>query len=345
MAVALDLARLAEGRTSPNPVVGAVLVRGGKIIGRGFHRGPGRAHAEIEAIQNACRGEASLRPARLGRPLHGTTLYVTLEPCCHYGRTPPCSDAILRSGIQEVVIGMKDPDRKVSGKGIKILKKAGIKVRVGVLEKECRELNEAYITHRTKKRPFVILKMASTVDGKVGLRGRRCKITGAEADRQVHALRDRVDAILVGGGTVLSDNPRLTTRLKGGRGRDPIRIILDGRRGIPSSARLFHLRSLSPTWRASELTKGKSAAGRVNLKALLRELGRRGIMSLLVEGGPHVWSSFLDNDLVDLFLLFIARKRLGARGVPALPSAPRNLRLNFANPRRIGRDILLEGRP
>ncbi|HEX5036058.1 MAG TPA: bifunctional diaminohydroxyphosphoribosylaminopyrimidine deaminase/5-amino-6-(5-phosphoribosylamino)uracil reductase RibD, partial [bacterium] len=224
MAVALDLARLGEGRTSPNPMVGAVLVRDGKIIGRGFHRGPGTAHAEIEAL-------ASSPPAPLrhdvgeGSRRRGEVLYVTLEPCCppkKGGRTPPCTDAILRSGVREVVVGMKDPDPRTCGRGIALLKKAGVKVRVGVLEKEARDLNEAYVVHRSKKRPFVILKMAATADGMVGVKGKRLKITGPEADAQVHALRDRVDAILVGRGTVEADNPRLTARPKGGRGKDPL---------------------------------------------------------------------------------------------------------------------------
>lgn len=360
MAVALDLARLGEGRTSPNPMVGSVVVKDGKIIGSGFHRGPGHPHAEIEAIRGTGRGESRIRPKRVGRtpgsPLHhGVTLYVTLEPCCppkKGGRTPPCTDSIINSGIQNVVIGMKDPDPRVSGRGIAILRKAGLRVRVGVLEKECRELNEAYVTHRTKKRPFVTLKMAMTADGMVGLKPRRgepcvrpLKITGPESDAYVHALRDRVDAILVGVGTVLADDPRLTTRLKERKGRDPIRIVLDGRRRIPPKARVLNLKSPAPTWAASMLTKKRSAGGRVDLRELLQELARRGVTSLLVEGGPTVWSAFLDKQLADRLIRFVAPRRLGPRGLPSLPPstrASRTLRWKAKNARRIGRDLLLE---
>jgi diaminohydroxyphosphoribosylaminopyrimidine deaminase/5-amino-6-(5-phosphoribosylamino)uracil reductase len=275
-------------------------------------------------------------------------LYITLEPCCppkKGGRTPPCTDAILKSGIKDVVIGMKDPDPRVSGRGIALLRKSGLRVRVGVLEKECRKLNEAYVTHRTKKRPFVTLKMATTADGMVGLRGRRIKITGPEADAYVHALRDRVDAILVGAGTVLSDDPRLTTRLKGRKGRDPIRVVLEGRRRIPPSARLFRVRSKSPAWRSSMLTKKRTAGGRADLAPLLRELARRGVVSLLVEGGPRVWEAFLEKGLADRLIRFVSPQRLGPHGLPALSPSPRTrkvFRIQAQKARRVGRDLLMD---
>jgi diaminohydroxyphosphoribosylaminopyrimidine deaminase/5-amino-6-(5-phosphoribosylamino)uracil reductase len=358
MSIALDLARLGLGRTSPNPAVGAVIVKGGRIVGKGFHRGPGQAHAEIEAL-------ASIRRGGVTPPLHGTTLYVTLEPCCPPkpgGRTPPCTEAILKSGIKNIVIGMKDPDPSVSGRGIALLRKKGLRVQVGVLEEECRALNEAYVIHRLKKRPFVILKMATTMDGKVGLKNRPYKITGPEADRQVHALRDRADAILVGIGTVLSDDPRLTTRLKGQKGRDPIRVVLDGRLRISPQARLLNLKSSAPTWIATGVSKKhpkarklakkgagilflrRDRAGRVDLPSLLRELGRRGVVNLLVEGGPQVWSSFLKKRLVDRLALFIAPKRLGARGVPALFQTPKSPGFAVSSVRQVGRDLMMEGR-
>ncbi|HSA58419.1 MAG TPA: bifunctional diaminohydroxyphosphoribosylaminopyrimidine deaminase/5-amino-6-(5-phosphoribosylamino)uracil reductase RibD [bacterium] len=367
MAVALDLARLGEGRTSPNPTVGALVVKDGTIVGRGFHRGPGQPHAEIEAIRDACRGESRIRPKRVGRPLttgllsltqgsrrNRVALYVTLEPCCppkKGGRTPPCTDAIIKSGIQDIVIGMKDPDPRVSGRGIAILRKAGLRVRVGILEKECRRLNEAYVTHRTKKRPFVTLKMAITSDGKVGLRGegdhkvRPYKITGPEADAYVHALRDRVDAILVGTGTVLTDDPRLTTRLRELKGRDPIRVVLNGRRRIPPEARILRLKSATPTWIATSLTRKRTSKGRVDLSDLLRALALRGVLHLLVEGGPTVWSAFLEKRLVDRLIRFVAPKRLGPRGLPALPPSSRASKIlgsKARSARRIGRDLLLE---
>ncbi len=347
MGIALDMARLGTGRTSPNPMVGAVIVKNGKILATGFHRKAGRAHAEIEALRAV--GARSSRPGGRTPPLHGATLYVTLEPCCHQGRTPPCTDAILKSGIRRVVIGMRDPDPKVSGRGIKILKKAGIQVRVGMLEKECRELNEAYVKHRTAGRPFVILKMATTADAKVGVYGRDgerrpYKISGPESLQMVHALRDQVDAILVGIGTVLSDDPRLTTRLKGTIGKSPIRIVLDGRLRIPLRSKVLSRGVIhhAPTWIATTVgarhpklsrlrrlrTLGveilfcrKDREGRVDLVSLLAHLASRNILSLLVEGGPQIWSSFLTRGLVDRIILFRSHEVLGERGVPMYPDS------------------------
>ena len=370
MAVALDLARLAEGRTSPNPMVGALIVKKGRIIGRGFHRGPGHPHAEIEALNAVCKGGVT-------PPLQGATLYVSLEPCCppkKGGRTPPCTKAILASGIKHVVVGMKDPDPRMRGRGISFLKKAGIKVQVGVLEKEGLALNEAYVTHRTKKRPFVTLKIAATRDGKVGIKRRRgdtkgaaprprvrpFKITGPEADAQVHALRDRVDAILVGAGTVSCDDPRLTTRLKGRKGKDPIRVILDGRLRVSPRARVLNLKSAAPTWIATAVAETSAKArrlrkkgaailslkgdprGRVDPGRLLRELGRRGVTHLLVEGGPRVWASFLERRVVDRVLLFIAPRYLGVKGIPAFSRPTGGPGLVFSSLRRLGRDWMAE---
>jgi len=333
MAVALDLARLAEGRTSPNPMVGAVIVdRKGKIVAQGFHRGPGEAHAEIEALGNPPFGPLIEKGGMGG--FRDTTLYITLEPCCppkKGGRTPPCTDAILKSGIRKVVIGMRDPDSRVAGRGIRILRRAGIKVTVGVMEKECRELNAAYVTHRTKKRPLIILKMALSADGKAGLRGRQAKITGPEADAQSHALRDRVDAILVGSGTVLNDNPRLTTRLKGRKGRDPIRVILDRRRRISKTARVITVRSKAPTWIET-----------ASLPALLKKLAQRGVTSLLVEGGPRVWESFMKKRLVDRMLLFFSPRVLGERAIPVLLHPFRYPGFKTVSIRRLGEDLMIE---
>ncbi|MBI4374505.1 MAG: bifunctional diaminohydroxyphosphoribosylaminopyrimidine deaminase/5-amino-6-(5-phosphoribosylamino)uracil reductase RibD [Deltaproteobacteria bacterium] len=302
MSMVLDLAGRGLGRTSPNPMVGCLIVKKGKIVGRGFHKRAGLPHAEIEALRKISgRGEVT-------SPLRGSTLYVNLEPCCHFGRTPPCTEAIIRSGIREVVIGMKDPDPKVSGGGIRILRKAGLRVRVGLLQGECEKLNEAYTVHRKKGRPFVILKMAMTLDGKAGTRGRRLLISGREAIRYGHQLRSEVDAILVGRGTVLHDNPRLTARFGGKKGKNPIRIVLDSRPGLPRTARIFH--------QAGETIVVTAKKGRVDLKDLLRRLGRRGIVSLLVEGGVEVWGSFLKKKLVDRIDLLLAPKILG-KGVSA----------------------------
>lgn len=362
MSIALDLARLGAGRTSPNPAVGAVIVKGDKILATGFHRKAGMPHAEIEAIRNVGAIHES--------PLRDATLYVTLEPCCHTGRTPPCTEAILKAGFREVVVGMRDPDVKVSGKGIRFLKKYGVKVREGVFRRECEELNEAYIKHRRTGIPFVILKSAMTLDGMVGLKSGRSKwITSPEARRFAHGMRDRVDAILVGMGTVKRDNPKLTTRL-GKKGRDPVRIILDSHLSVTGRERIFHVKSKAPTWVVTTLPSGHprwvrlrriwkrgsvevlscraDREGRVDLKDLLKKLGKRGVMTLLVEGGPTVASSFIRRKLVDKIALFVAPAFLGENGLPlfseiAIPSLSKMPRLKNISCREIGPDLLIEG--
>lgn len=339
MAMALDLARL--GRTSPNPAVGAVLVKDGKILATGFHQKAGQPHAEIEALK------------KLGSTLEaqGATLYVTLEPCCHQGRTPPCTDAILQSGIREVVVGMRDPDRKVAGKGIHILREHGIEVREGIMQQECELLNEAYVKHRKKGVPFVILKLASTLDGRLTTaKGQSPWISSPESREQVHQIRNRVDAILVGIETVRKDNPQLTTRLKDQTGHDPIRVILDSQLRMPLKAKVLHLKkSSAPTWVATTVSekhrkvrwlrqKGvellfcrKEAKGRVDLKDLLKQLGKRDVVQLLVEGGGTVAESFLKQKLVDRFTLFFAPSLMGEKSIHHLSA------------RRIGPDLMVEG--
>ncbi len=374
MSIALDLARLGLGRTSPNPAVGAVLVKNGKIIGRGFHKKAGMPHAEIEAIGNV---RANLVFAQTtgrsqGSPLQDATLYVTLEPCCHYGRTPPCTEAILKSGIRNVVIGMKDPDLQVSGKGIQILRKNGIRVRVGILEKECHALNLSYIKHRTTGLPFVILKIASTLDGKVAMQSGESRwITGSEAREFGHRLRDRSDAILIGIQTVLKDNPQLTSRGKNSQ-KDPLRIVLDSQLMIPFSAKILKVRkapstglgqvptcvvtTVKPTHpKVSRLEKmgteiifcHKNKKGQVDLKDLLKQLGRRSIVNLLVEGGPTVASSFVREKLVDHLFLFLAPSFLGEKGISMfsdlnIASLRQKIILKKTQFRKIGEDILIE---
>ena len=339
MPIALDLARLGAGRTSPNPAVGAVIVKKGKILATGFHKGPGLPHAEAEAIGKF----------RIPNPkLQGATLYVTLEPCCpgKNGRTPPCTDAIIRSGIREVVVGMKDPDRHARGRGIALLRRAGIRVRTGVLENECHEFNAAYIVHRTRRRPYVILKMAMTLEGYVGWKGRgrltsALQVTGREAQRHAHMIRDQVDAILVGVGTVIADDPRLTTRLIGKGGKDPVRVILDPLGKTPPDARVLNLRSYAKTIIASAPL---DRHGRIDLTRLLRRLAEQGIVTLLVEGGPEVWRSFLRKRLVDRLLLFLGTGRSRRidrdRAVLApLHELPLSFRRLEALP--LGRDLLI----
>lgn len=369
MGMCLDLARLAAGCTSPNPMVGAVIVRGGKVLATGFHRRAGAPHAEIEAIRKICRGNPLWLPkpkgGHGGPPLRGATLYINLEPCCHHGRTPPCTEAIIHSGIREVVVGMVDPDPKVAGQGIKTLRRVGIRVR-RIQDPRCERLNESYLKHRRTGRPFVILKAAVTLDGKVaGPSGTACsgstrQITGPEAQGYVHAMRDEVDAILVGKNTILKDNPRLTTRLSGGKGKDPIRIILDSHLSLPSRSKIFHVKSKAGTYiavvhgtkprkrvgtrRAVPLLFCRpNVQGQVDLKDLLRQLGRRGILSVLVEGGPTVHTSFLKEGLADKFYLFLAPRLMG-EGVPLFPAGVRHASpLRNVTCRMVGSDVLISG--
>ncbi len=345
MAIALDLARLGLGRTSPNPAVGAVIVKKGKILATGFHQKAGMPHAEAEAI-------GKLQSSKL----KGATLYLNLEPCCHFGRTPPCTDAILQSGIREVVIGMRDPDSKVSGRGIRILKQQGIRVREGILRKECERLNEAYLKHRRTGLPFVILKVAATLNGRV--RPQKGKwITGKEARNYVHILRDSSDAILVGIGTVLKDNPRLTTRIEGGK--DPVRVILDSSLRLSSKANVVKVRSNAPTYvattkpgkKADQLTRAgarilicrKDPQGRVNLKDLLRQLANEGILSLMVEGGPTVLSSFMKAKLADKVFLFLAPRCSPSPSLKEIDLLRKMSRLQNMTVRTLGQDLLVEG--
>lgn len=353
MKIALDLARLGLGRTSPNPAVGAVIVSRRRVIATGLHKGAGLPHAEVEAIgkiRPVIRSDRMIRRSSV-RSDDRTTLYVTLEPCCHFGRTPPCTDRILESGIREVVIGMRDPDPKVSGRGIRILKRNGIQVREGVLRRECEHLNEAYIKHRTTGMPFVQLKMAMSLDGKVATRsGRPRWITGPESRTLVHRMRDTSDAILVGVNTVIRDNPRLTTRLGRSRGHDPVRVILDSRLRIPRGARVLRLRSKSPTILATTV-KGRvlrgaeilpcrpDKTGRVDLRDLLKKLGQRGIVSLMVEGGATVFESFVTQKLADKWTLFLAPVFIGDKGL----SFGSTFRMRPTSCRLVGPDLMLEG--
>ena len=359
----LELASKGAGRTSPNPIVGAVIVRDGKIVTEGFHRKAGLSHAEVEAIR-------SVGATTGGCP--DTTLYVNLEPCCHHGRTPPCTSAILKSGIRRVVVGVVDPNPKVAGKGIALLRKNGVKVTVGVMAEECRRANEAYFKFITTGRPFVILKVAATLDGMVATQeGEARWITSTASRREVHRLRDRVDAILVGANTVARDNPRLTTRLPGRKGHDPIRIILDSHLYADPDAAVFDkgdsprkgrsmiatVEPLLPERRRLFEKKGveilicrKKPDGPVDLADLLDRLGQKGITSLLLEGGPTVHSSFLRERLVDKFMTFYSPRFLGGTGLPmfsgltthGLKGLPT---LENLSCKQIGPDLLVTGYP
>lgn len=351
MRVALREAAKGLGRTSPNPAVGAVLVRDGRVVARGHHAKAGGPHAEVVAIRAA------------GDLTRGADLYTTLEPCDHYGRTPPCSIAILRAGIRRVLVGSSDPNPLVNGKGIARLRREGVEVVEGVLAPACDALNAHWFRYIRDGRPYVTLKAAVTLDGRIATRtGDARWVSGEAARRWVHRLRDRVDAVLVGAGTARVDDPELTVRLPGGRGRDPVRVVLDTDLSLPRALRLFHARSAAPTIVAHassrarrlgpgvELLRCRRGKGGVDLRDLLAKLAARGIMHLLVEGGARVHARFLEGDLVDRLAVFVAPKIGGSDGVPlaALPGPPRMadaLALEDVEVERIGDDVLVQGRP
>jgi diaminohydroxyphosphoribosylaminopyrimidine deaminase/5-amino-6-(5-phosphoribosylamino)uracil reductase len=349
---ALRLAEKGRGRTSPNPMVGAVLLKNGKVVGEGYHAKAGEAHAEIVALRQA------------GEEARGAILYLNLEPCTHYGKTPPCAPEVIEAGVKRAVIGMEDPNPLVKGKGIEILRRAGLDIEVGILEKECRRLNEGFCKYISKKEPFVILKVAATLDGKIATRNGDSKwISGGASRRFVHKLRDQVDGVLVGIGTVLKDDPLLTARVRGGR--DPYRIVLDSRLKIPEEAKVIGASPSKAIIAATELApkdkieklekKGvqifilDSKEEKVNLKSCLSKLGEIGMMNLMVEGGSQVNGSFLDEGLIDKLLLFLSPKLIGDQQAPGifggrgLSNLQEAIALKETKTKRMGEDILLEG--
>lgn len=354
MAMALRLAAKARGRTSPNPMVGAVVVKDGKVISRGYHRKAGEPHAEALALNKA------------GAKAEGATLYVTLEPCSHTNkRTPPCTPLVMRSGVKRVVVAMIDPNRNVAGGGVKAMQAAGIEVVTGVLEAGARRLNEAYIKHITTGMPFVTLKIAQTLDGKIAIAsGKSQWITGEKAREEGHRLRDHHDAILVGINTVLKDNPSLTTRIP--KGRDPVRIIVDSTLRIPLTAKVLIQKSSAKTIIATlasapeanvnklrnagtEVLIVKDVKGRVDLRDLMKKLGKRDITSVLIEGGAEVNASALKSRLVDKVVMFIAPMLMGgtnslcAIGGVSPKTLGRAIRLHGVTFRFAGQDVMVEG--
>ncbi len=325
MRLALRQAKKGLGRTSPNPCVGAVIVRDGTVVSRGYHKKAGTPHAEVNALRKA------------GSRATGATIYVTLEPCNHTGRTPPCSHAVAAAGIKRVVVGMEDPNPLVSGSGNDFLQNKGVEVTCGILEKECRELNLPFIKHISTGKPFVVMKAGMSIDGKLSYQeGQPGKMTGENSLRRLHGLRNHLDAILVGRGTVVADNPSLTTRLVK-QGRDPLRVILDSSLQLSTQSRVLHLDSSASTLifcsksadpqkrKALEKmdgiylqTVGRGRGGGLDLDAVLTSLGKMGICSLLVEGGAAVHSSFLRQGLVDRVMLFVAPLFAGSAGTPLL---------------------------
>ncbi|HJX30500.1 MAG TPA: bifunctional diaminohydroxyphosphoribosylaminopyrimidine deaminase/5-amino-6-(5-phosphoribosylamino)uracil reductase RibD, partial [Thermodesulfobacteriota bacterium] len=323
MWLAIKLASKAQGQTSPNPLVGALIVKSGKIVGQGFHRRSGTPHAEINALKKS------------GDQAQGAELYLNLEPCSHFGRTPPCVDAIIQKKIMKVFMGMVDPNPLVRGKGIRRLKEAGIEVATGILEKECRKLNEVFIKYITTKRPFVILKTAASLDGRIAAEtGDSQWITNEKSREYVHQLRSAVDAVLVGIGTVKKDDPQLTCRLKNRKGRDPIRIVVDSTLSISPKAKVLNPHSPAPTIIATTpkaslkkraLLEKKGARilvipsqGWVDLCLLMEALGKEEITSVLIEGGSEINTSALQSGIVDKVLFFYAPKIIGGKQAPLM---------------------------
>lgn len=353
MKKALTLARRGLGKTHPNPMVGAVVVKNGRILGSGAHEKFGGPHAEVSAIRNA--GGAA-----------GATLYVTLEPCPHTGKTPPCTDLILREGIKKVVIAALDPNPLVSGRGISALRKNGVEISAGVMEAQARELNKDYNHWVQKKMPYVTLKFAQSLDGKIAHPSGRARwISSLPSRRLVHQIRASADAILIGIETLLADDPLLSIRLKDRRGRQPTKIILDSALRTPLKSKIFSKASPGPVMIATcakapvaqakrlmkkaEILKLPDNKGRVNLLALFKILGRRGIVSVLIEGGVEVIKDVLSKKLAHEVYCFVSPKVIGPRGVPGPIAAEgirgiqRALKIKRPTVKKVGRDFLIRG--
>lgn len=354
MAEAIALAATADFHTSPNPMVGALVVRDGAVIGRGYHHRAGEEHAEVLALREA------------GDRARGAALYVTQEPCVHHGRTPPCSDAVIAAGVKRVVVGMQDPNPKVDGRGLQALRDAGIAVTAGVLADRVQKLNEFFVKHATTGLPFVTAKFAMSLDGRIATHSGESKwITSEEAREQVHRLRHAHDAILVGANTVVRDDPNLTTRLPGGNGRSPLRVVVDSRLRVPVDARIFQQESGSVLLATSDRARGDrlrefeqqgvpvavlpTSQGRVGLTDLLQHLGKRDCISMLIEGGSSMHGSAFDQGLVDKVVAFIAPRIIGGIEAPGAVGGHGVDRLADAHAlrdvevRQLGPDLMVSG--
>jgi diaminohydroxyphosphoribosylaminopyrimidine deaminase/5-amino-6-(5-phosphoribosylamino)uracil reductase len=354
MARAVALAEGGRGRTSPNPMVGAVLVRDGRVVGEGFHRAPGMPHAEAEAL------------AAAGAAAAGATCYVTLEPCAHHGRTPPCADALVAAGVARVVAALPDPDPRVDGAGLARLRAAGVEVELGVGAEAAAERNGAYLTHRRLGRPRVTLKAAASLDGKVAAPdGTSQWITGPEARADAHRLRGEADAVMVGAGTALADNPRLTVRLPGWAGRQPLRVLVDAAGRVGAGGHLFDdeaptLVATTQAAPASVIEAWKAAGAEVlicaqgptgvQLDELARALGERGVLELIVEGGPRLQASLWAAGLADRLVWYLAPLAIGGQAAPGLLGAGAATlagarRLRLASVDQVGDDLRLIAYP
>ena len=356
MRVALSQAAKGLGKVNPNPLVGTVIVRGDNIISTGYHDLFGGPHAEINALQNA------------NGSVEGATMYVTLEPCSHFGKTPPCADALIEAGIAKVFIAMKDPNPWVSGRGIERLLENGIEVEVGLLEKEAKELNRIFIKYIQTKLPYVVMKAAMSLDGKIATAsGNSQWISVTESRQYVHQLRNELKGILVGVNTVITDNPELTTRIDGIKGRNPIRIVVDSKGRIPLSARMLKDGAVNPVIVAvtSNFPEQKRLQleenghkvltipehdGKVDLSLLMVELGNQGIDGILLEGGGTLNESALKSNIVDEVQFIIAPKLIGGRDAltpvegAGFDKVDDAIRLGQMTTRMIGDDILVTAR-
>jgi len=351
--LALEIAKKGRGNVSPNPLVGCIIVKNNRMIGAGYHEKYGENHAEINALNN-CK-----------KSVEGSTLYVNLEPCSHHGNTPPCVDKIIENKIKRVVIGTLDINPLVNGKGVKKLKHAGIEVKVGVNEKECLELNKFFFKYITKKIPYVSLKIAQTIDGRIADKYGNSKwITCIKSRYYVHNLRTYYDAVLIGSNTVKKDNPKLTVRLT--KGRNPKKIILNSKLDLSLNLKLFtenpgknlivisSTESIGKKRKLKNLQKlgvrvifvKKDSDGGLCLKRVLNELGKLNIISVLVEGGSKIFSSFIRENLFDDIKLFVNPKIIG-NGLSSINNVGRSkiekaLKLKIANVEKVGDDVLIE---
>ncbi|MFP4532690.1 MAG: bifunctional diaminohydroxyphosphoribosylaminopyrimidine deaminase/5-amino-6-(5-phosphoribosylamino)uracil reductase RibD [Desulfobacterales bacterium] len=355
MHIALDLAENGRGYTSPNPMVGAVVVKDGTIIGKGWHEAIGGPHAEVNALDHA------------GEQAAGATLYVTLEPCHHHGRTPPCTERIIAAGIRRVVIAAADPNPKVTGGGANYLKSQGLDISMGICEEEALEQNEAFFKFIQMGRPFVFLKCAATLDGRIATRTGDSKwVTGPASRQYVHELRHWADAILVGVGTVKADNPSLTARLDGEKGIDPHRIILDTRLSIPEDAKVLQIESASDTLiifnetddpekperlaeKGVELLKAPLTNGLLDFSAVIDMLGQKTVTSLMIEGGSRVLGAALRAGIADKIYFFYAPKILGGDdgipicGGPGPELMAGSIPIENIHVKRFDEDVLISG--
>ena len=351
---ALRLAEQGRGRTAPNPPVGAIVVSDGEVVGEGWHQGAGRAHAETDALDAA------------GERARGATIFVTLEPCTHQGRTPPCAPRLVESGIARAVIATTDPNPNESGAGVRALRDAGVEVTTGVLEQEARALIQGFTKWIRTKTPLVTVKIASTHDGRVAAADGSSKwVTGLASRRDAHRMRAWSNAVVVGVGTVLADDPALTCRLRGYAGPQPLRVVIDSAIRTPPTACVLDQKAptlIATTAKASdeavraisdhgaEVVRLPAREGRVDLVALLQELGARGLTDVLVEGGPTVIGDLVERRLVDRYMFYIAPKLLGQVGLSAIsglvaPNIADARELTITSVRRTGADVKIEARP